>query len=158
MNVPHSNRHALSNDAPLGKALDLMSLLWAVDHALQSTSKRMKRAIGVTAPQRLVIRFVGRQPGISAGTLAETLHLHPSTLTGVLHRLQKRGLVERRPDPADGRKALFFLTRAGAMTDGVRTGTVESAIRRAIVRLKPAELAAARRVLAVLAGELEREE
>jgi len=135
-----------------------MSLLWAVDHALQSTSKRMNETLGVTGPQRLVIRFVGRHPGISAGSLAETLHLHPSTLTGVLRRLQERGLVERRTDPSDGRKALFFLTREGATCDDTRAGTVESAVRRAIVRLKPVELAAARHALTVLAAELDRNE
>jgi DNA-binding MarR family transcriptional regulator len=64
-----------------------MQLLWAVVHELEITSKRMTGEIGVTGPQRLVLRVVGLFPGLSAGELATILHLHPSTLTGVLQRL-----------------------------------------------------------------------
>ena len=78
-------------DPPLGAVLDFMRLLWAVDHALQSASKRMESAFGMTSPQRLVVRIVGRFPGIAAGRVAEILHVHPSTLTGVLKRLEARG-------------------------------------------------------------------
>ena len=35
------------------------------------------------------------------------MHVHPSTLTGILKRLERQGLVERRADPRDGRRALF---------------------------------------------------
>jgi DNA-binding MarR family transcriptional regulator len=40
--------------------------------------------VGVTGPQRLVLRVVGLFPGMSAGELATVLRVHPSTLTGVL--------------------------------------------------------------------------
>src|SRR5207244_12973540 len=83
---------------PLGAVLDFMRLLWAVDHALQSASKRMESTFGLTGPQRLVVRIVGRFPGIAAGRIAEILHVHPSTLTGVLKRLESRGILPRRPD------------------------------------------------------------
>ena len=109
-----------------------MKLLWAVDHGLQSTSKRMEAKMGVTGPQRLVIRIVGRYPGISAGQLAEIMQLHPSTLTGVLKRLQERGIIERRVDPKDGRRALLGLTARGRELDSLRTGTVEAAVRQAL--------------------------
>src|SRR3954465_6219547 len=85
----------------LGAVLDFMRLLWAVDHALQSTSKRMESAFGLTGPQRLGVRLVGRFPGIAAGRIAGILHVHPSTLTGVLKRLESRGVLQRRPDPRD---------------------------------------------------------
>src|ERR687888_5890 len=68
----------------LGPVLDFMQRLWAVAHELQSISKRMDAHLGVTGPQRLVVRILGRRPGLSAGELAAILHLHPSTLTGVL--------------------------------------------------------------------------
>src|SRR5438045_978930 len=115
---------------PLGAVLDFMRLLWAVDHALQSASKRMESTYGVTGPQRLVVRIVGRFPGIAAGRVAEILHVHPSTLTGILKRLETRGLLQRRTDPRDGRRALFMLTPKGRKLDTVRTGIVEQAVRR----------------------------
>src|SRR2546422_8547448 len=115
---------------PLGAVLDFMRLLWALDHALQSASKRMESNFGMTGPQRLVMRIVGRFPGIAAGRVAEILHVHPSTLTGILKRLESRGLLQRRTDPRDARRALFMLTPKGRKLDTVRTGIVEQAVRR----------------------------
>jgi MarR family transcriptional regulator, organic hydroperoxide resistance regulator len=138
----------------LGPVLDFMRALWALDHALQSASKRMEATRGVTAPQRLVVRIVGRFPGISAGEVADILHLHPSTLTGVLKRLEERGLLERRPDPADGRRALLLLTAGGRRMDRLRDGTVEAAVRRALRRLRPGVVRAVRDTALALSGEL----
>ena len=52
-----------------------------------------------------MIRILGRYPGLSPGEVAAILHLHPSTLTGIMKRLATRGVVERRPDPDDARRA-----------------------------------------------------
>src|SRR5437588_7169226 len=119
---------------PLGAVLDFMRLLWAVDHALQSASKRMEAIHGITGPQRLVVRIVGRFPGIAAGRVAEILHVHPSTLTGILKRLEGRGVLQRRSDPRDARRALFGLTLKGKKLDTAKTGTVEQAVRRVPAR------------------------
>lgn len=140
----------------LGSVLDFMRALWALDHALQSASKRMESTRGVTAPQRLVVRIVGRFPAISAGEVAEILHLHPSTLTGILKRLAERGLVVRRPDPADARRALLQLTARGRGVDRQREGTVEAAVRRALRRLPPASVRSARDAALALSKELEK--
>ncbi|CAN94013.1 MULTISPECIES: MarR family winged helix-turn-helix transcriptional regulator [Sorangium] len=139
----------------LGEVLDFMKLLWAVDHGLQSTSKRMEAKMGVTGPQRLVIRIVGRYPGISAGQLAEIMQLHPSTLTGVLKRLQERGIIERRVDPKDARRALLGLTARGRELDSLRTGTVEAAVRQALKSVPRRKLDAAQDVLAAVAEALQ---
>jgi DNA-binding MarR family transcriptional regulator len=138
----------------LGHVLDFMRLLWAVHHALTSGSRRMERTLGITGPQRLVIRIVGQHPGISAGALARTLHVHPSTLTGVLRRLVERGTLERIADPSDARRALFRLTRAGEKVDAHRTGTVEARVRSALANASDADLAGARRLLTRLAQVL----
>ena len=138
----------------LGEVLEFMRLLWAVDHGLQSTSKRMESTMGITGPQRLVLRLVGRFPGITAGNLAQILHVHPSTLTGVLKRLEKRGLLERKSDPLDGRKALFALTDSGRELDVPSTGTVESAVQRVLAKLNRARILHTQDVLTALATEL----
>ncbi|HSB37044.1 MAG TPA: MarR family transcriptional regulator [Thermoanaerobaculia bacterium] len=115
----------------------------------------MLQAVGVTGPQRLVIRIVGRFPGISAGGLARIVHLHPSTLSGVLERLERHRLVQRRSDARDKRRALFRLTAKGRTVDERSTGTIESAVAGAIVKLPRAKLEAASEVLEALAGSLE---
>jgi MarR family transcriptional regulator, organic hydroperoxide resistance regulator len=138
----------------LGDVLTFMRLLWAVDHGLRSASKRLASVAGVTGPQRLVLRMVGRFPSASAGELAELLHVHPSTLTGVLDRLERRGLLQRREDPKDGRRSLFRLTAKGETVDAMRAGTVEDAVRRVLARLSQNRVASAREVLSALAAEL----
>src|SRR5437868_8146562 len=139
---------------PLGAVLDFMRLLWAVDHALQSASKRMEAAYGITGPQRLVVRIVGRFPGIAAGRIAEILHVHPSTLTGILKRLEARAILQRRSDPRDARRALFSLTNKGRKLDTVRTGAIELAVRR-VITVDPQKVAAAQEILAALSAELD---
>lgn len=133
-----------------------MGDLWRLDHALQSASKRMEARHRVTGPQRLVVRIVGRFPDVSAGAVSQLLHLHPSTLTGVLRRLTERGIIERRTDPADARRALLRLTPRGRSVDGLRGGTVEAAVRRALSRLDRRTVRATRALAAALVEDLER--
>ena len=76
-----------------------MQLVWAVTHGLESASKRMHAELGITGPQRLVLRIVGHQGRISAGALADVLHIHPSSLTGMLQRLEQAELIRRESDP-----------------------------------------------------------
>ena len=138
----------------LGPVLDFMRALWGLDHALQSASKRMEAQLGITAPQRLVVRIVGRFPGISAGEVAEILQVHPSTLTGVLKRLEGRRVLTRRADPSDGRRALLVLSPRGREIDALRTGTVEAGVRRVLRDLPPETSRAARELVEALAAEL----
>lgn len=142
---------------PLGPELEFLRVLWAVDHALQTRSKRMLVDVGVTGPQRLVLRIVGQRPGISAGELAGILHVHPSTLTGVLARLVAARLVVRRTDEADRRRALFELTPAGRRLESSFEGTVEGAVRRTLAARPPAAVAATTRTLELLASQLSAE-
>src|SRR5258707_7526276 len=88
-------------EPPLGAVLDFMRLLWAVDHALQSASKRMEATFGITGPQRLVVRIAGRFPGISAGRIAAILPVPPSTLTRILQRPAQRRVPQRTADSRD---------------------------------------------------------
>ena len=139
----------------LGRVLDFLRLLWAVDHGLQRVSKRMHADYGVTGLQRMMIRIVGRFAGISAGELASILHVHPSTLTGALDKLVRGGALLRKTDPDDGRRSRLFLGAKGKTIDAVRNGTVEAAVRRALSRVSPEELVAAGAVLKAIARELE---
>ena len=135
----------------LGQSLEFMRILWALTHELHAASKRMRSSLGVTGPQRIVIRILGRAPDLSAGALAELLQLHPSTLTGVLKRLEDRGLITRASDPADARRAVLRLTAAGRRVDRGSKHTVEAAVARALARLdEPTVRAAARALSAVI--------
>jgi DNA-binding MarR family transcriptional regulator len=146
----------LARQHKLGGVLEFMQELWALSHGLDAVSKRMGRELGVTGPQRLVIRLVGRFPGISAGDLARLMHTHPSTLTGVLGRLEARGLLHRVSDPLDARRLLFRLTVRGRRIDRLRAGTVEAAVAGTLSAAEPREARAASKLLGRLAASLVR--
>jgi DNA-binding MarR family transcriptional regulator len=130
-----------------------MRLLWAVAHGLESTSKHMLATLGVTGPQRLVLRMLGHYGTMSAGELARTLHIHPSSLTGILRRLEEAGMLERRSDPEDGRRAVLKLTSKGKRLNGRNEGTVEEVVERALRSVSDADLRAAQRILRALSAE-----
>ena len=128
--------------------------MWAVDHQLQSVSKRMLVDLGLTGPQRLAVRFIGRQPGLAAGELAALLHLDPGTITGILRRLEEAQVITRTRDASDSRRVRLTLTARGQTINRRRNGTIESAVRRALSSVADADMRATGRVLKVLAEEL----
>jgi DNA-binding MarR family transcriptional regulator len=134
-------------DVRLDPVLDFLRLLWSIEHRLQSLSKRMESDLGITGPQRLVLRVVGRYPGISAGALAHVVRLHPSTITGILQRLVAKGLLERQTDPSDSRRTLLRLRPRAAAYTHPSAGAVENAVRKALARAGAANVASARKVL-----------
>ena len=147
---------AARREKPLEPALAFLRELWALDHALGSTSKLMHDRMGITAQQRMFLRFVGKYPQITAGDLAAILHVEKSTLSLALKRLEKRGLVARHRDSADARKIPLVLTAAGRAFDRPAMGTVERAVQRALRATKPRDVEVVRSFLQRLVLLLER--
>jgi MarR family transcriptional regulator, organic hydroperoxide resistance regulator len=142
-------------EAPLGEVLDFMKLLWRLDHALQTASRRMAATLGLTGPQRLALRVVGKFPGITPGETAAILRLHPSTVTLIVDGLERAGFVARSEDPADRRRTRLRPTPAGRAVVRRAAGTVEEAMRRVLARVSTGEREAAARLLSELAAGLE---
>lgn len=143
---------------PIANTLAFMRLLWALDHGLRSISKRMQKHLGVTAPQRLAIRLIGRHgAAVRPSELAELLHLDRGTLSGILERLVAQDLLHRTPHPDDRRSHLLGLTAAGRKFDRRMHGSVEDCIQRALDDLPAAKIKAAREVLERIVREVEAE-
>ncbi|HEX5009783.1 MAG TPA: MarR family transcriptional regulator [Planctomycetota bacterium] len=134
--------------------LAFMQLLWSIDRGMRTVSAEMHSKLGVTGPERLILRMVGRRPEISAGQLARLLRRHPSSLTGALDRLTRRGMLSSVVDPNDRRRVILTLTAAGRRVDRLETGTLEAAMRRTLARVPAGSLSTASRVLAVIAAGL----
>lgn len=129
-------------------ALEFLQVLWRVEHALERASKHMEDTLGVSGPQRFTLRVVGALPGVGAAELAGILHLHPSTITGIVQRLESRGLLKRVRHAHDGRRVHLHLTPAGArLNRPAAAGTIERAVRTTLAKSSPAEHLAAVRLL-----------
>jgi DNA-binding MarR family transcriptional regulator len=148
----------IPSSAPgLGFVLEFLREVWALDHSLQSLSKRMASEHGVTGPQRLVIRVIGKFPGVSPGELAGIMCLHPSTLSGVLERLARAKAIRRTTHPRDKRRAQLYLAPLGRTLDRIEAGTVEAVVQRLLAQVPPARITAARGVLRLLTAALTEE-
>jgi MarR family transcriptional regulator, organic hydroperoxide resistance regulator len=132
---------------PLTPALELLTHVWMLNHALERVSSRMDRDLGVTAQQRLVLRCVGKFPGITAGQLATVLHLDPGTISAALRRLEAKGLLDRRRDLRDRRRVNLGLTAQGRALDRPTDHTVEHGVDRLLDTARQADLTTAKRVL-----------
>jgi DNA-binding MarR family transcriptional regulator len=139
-------------------ALSFLQRIWRLENALERVSKRMEDTLGVSGPQRFALRLIGEVPGVGARELAAALHLHPSTITGVVQRLEARGLIRRESHATDGRRLHLHLTAAGTRTlRPTIHGTVEHAVRATLDGVSPATLRAAVDLLDRFAAELLRE-
>jgi len=80
---------------------------------------------GLTQAQSGLLFFLGKEGGALIGEAAEALDVAPSAMTGLVDRMERSGLVERRADPDDGRAQRLYLTDAGrtaraVAVDGLR--------------------------------------
>ena len=76
-------------------------------------SQTLLRQHGVTAAQLTCLRVLERRGPQTHAKLASALLLGRSTLSGLLERLEGRGLIERRRSPSDGRRVEASLDEAG---------------------------------------------
>lgn len=143
-----------TNEFPLGPVLGLLREWWALNHAFERTSRRMAARLGVTAPQRMVLRVIGRYPGMGPGTLARVLHLDAGTISATVRRLEEAGVVRRRQTSRDRRRVALGLTAKGRALDGDDEQTIEGALARVLARVPPGDVAAVRGFLAAFAEEL----
>ncbi len=71
------------------------------------------RKLGLTVPQYDVIATLGNTPGMMMGQLAEKTLVTKGTLTGIVDRLEQKGLVRREVPPDNRRCFKIVLTPEG---------------------------------------------
>jgi DNA-binding MarR family transcriptional regulator len=82
---------------------DPVVLLYDVARVMRTKFDQRARARGMTRAQWHILARVERQPGLSQRELAAICEVEPITVARLVDRLEKRGLLERRPDPNDRR-------------------------------------------------------
>jgi MarR family transcriptional regulator, lower aerobic nicotinate degradation pathway regulator len=92
---------------------------------------------GTTPVQSSVLQVLLLRPGLDQATLAAEIGVDRTTTSDVLSRLEKRGLVERRPTEEDRRLRRAFLTSAGAAMVAEMQAALDNAHRRLVQALPP---------------------
>jgi DNA-binding MarR family transcriptional regulator len=100
--------------------LPLIAEWQRVTHRLLAALDRELSSLQLSAAETNALACFAGRPARTVRELVAATGQRPSTLTGVLDRLERRGLVERRPNPADRRSIAIHLTSEGhAAADAV---------------------------------------
>jgi DNA-binding MarR family transcriptional regulator len=75
--------------------------------------RRAKSDGGLSLPESSALARLDRGGPTTSAALAKVEQISPQSMGATLAGLQRRGLIERRPDPADGRRIVMSLTEAG---------------------------------------------
>lgn len=84
--------------------------------SLNLESKKIQKEYGVSIPQLMCLDYLGGKADFRStqGEIAKYLNLNSSTMSGIIDRLELKGLVARLPNPQDKRTVFISLTSKGA--------------------------------------------
>ena len=99
------------NDKPEYESINF--LLRMICQAQRSQMSDALAEIGLYAGQEMFLWHLWRQEGLTQSQLVERMCVQPPTVSKMLDRLEKAGLVERRPDAENSRLSRVYLTEQG---------------------------------------------
>ena len=130
---------------------ELLVELYDVARLMRTRFDRWARGYGMTRAQGIILARLSRQPGMTQNEMAELCEVEPITVGRLVDRLEARGLLERRLDPADRRiRRLHLLPPAEPLlaeiqyykkklfddlTNGLDEATIET-VTRALLHMK----------------------
>lgn len=96
-------------------ASDVLTQLRKIVRGLNLESKRIQKQLGISIPQLLCLNHLQKADNFQSTTkaMSEGLTLNPSTISGIVSRLEKRGYVARLPKRDDRRVTYISLTAEG---------------------------------------------
>jgi DNA-binding MarR family transcriptional regulator len=92
---------------------EIMDNIRRVFQAVNDNSKKAERETGITGPQLWAIKLIGDLSPVRVSDLAARMYLNPSTVVGILDRLESRGFVQRNRSDDDRRIVKVQLTGVG---------------------------------------------
>lgn len=94
---------------------DILINIRKIVRSINLESKRAQKEYGVSIPQVLCLSYLKSSPNYqnSQNNIRQFLNLNPSTISGIINRLEKRGLIARLPKTGDKRVSMITLTSAG---------------------------------------------
>jgi DNA-binding MarR family transcriptional regulator len=115
-------------------------MLHQIFQAVDLFSRQTLRDFGVTGPQIWALRTIDDGDVVSMGDLAQRMHLHMSTISGIIDRLESSRLVTRERSAADARVMDVRLTARGRALLAKAPEPPRSKAARGLQRLSPKEL------------------
>ena len=117
-----SSKHVDSSSAPGAKAsprdparvdLRILKALRRIIRAIDLHSRKLATNHKITVPQLVALNVILEGNPLSTSEIARRVHLSPSTVVGILDRLEAKKLILRQRSTKDRRLVLVELTEAG---------------------------------------------
>jgi DNA-binding MarR family transcriptional regulator len=125
--------------------------------AVYLDTEKMSRQFGLTGPQSGVLRILAEHGPLSSADLSRKLYVTPANITGIIDRLEKKGLAIRIRKQGDRRIALITLTERGADLSKSIPDPVEKDIISGLADLEPHQVQklsrAMHRILSLIAAK-----
>ena len=114
---------------------ELVATLRRIARAIGLHSRLLLQKNGLTIPQLAALQAIERLQPIAVGVLAREIHLGAATVTGILGRLEKRGLVSRTRGSLDRRSVVIQLTDEGTQLVKEAPSLLQDRFRRELAKL-----------------------
>ena len=136
----------------------IVAAIRRIMRAVDLHSRHLAEEHGLTGPQLATLKAASRLgEASSTGALARAVHLSGPTVTGILDRLARRGLVERSRDGQDRRSVTITITRRGEEVLAAAPSLLQDRFRAELARVEDWEqtmiLAMLQRIAAMMDAE-----
>ena len=124
--------------------IDVLVKLRKIIRSINLESKKIEKRFGVSIPQLMCLQFLSEQQDYktTASKIKDYLMLNASTVTGILKRLEGRGLIAKLPNTKDRRATFITLTAKGADLLKEPPTTLQEKLTARLQRLTPAQISA----------------
>jgi DNA-binding MarR family transcriptional regulator len=97
------------------ESTDILIKIRKIVRSINLESKKIQKEYGVSIPQVLCLHFLKDSENFQAtqGEIRKFLNLNSSTVSGIINRLEKKGLIARLPKTGDKRVVNISLTSSG---------------------------------------------
>jgi len=101
-----------NGNTPEGKIIcdDVLIAIRRIIQSVDLHSRYLVRHFGLTGPQLIILQEISNRKEVSISEIAKAVSLGQPTVTGILERLENRGLIIRRRSKSDKRKVLISIT------------------------------------------------
>ena len=108
--------------------------------AVYLDAAKMSPGFGLTGSQSGVLRTIFNHGPLSSADLSRRMFVTPSNITGIIDRLEKKGLVERIRRREDRRIVLITLTEDGERISKMIPDPIEKKLINGLADLEPAKV------------------
>lgn len=135
----------------------IVAAIRRIIRAIDVQSRRLLENHNLTGPQIATLREAQKKGDVTIGVLARAVHLSQPTVSGILNRLERRGLVTRERSAGDRRSVVIRVTEAGGAILDQAPSLLQERFRAELERLEEWErhgmLAALMRIAAMMDAE-----